>query len=200
MESKPAGPDAVAEAAADPADEVVWSRAWERPRWMEPKLSAVPGWRPQPRTFAVVTAIFLLASLAGHIVTLPEYVDVFRQIGPFEALQGPVPAWVRPFYAAGIAVVPAEALVVLGAGLLLRWRRVGASVMLAGLVADTAAQTVTALGYANLGLPVSRATVVQAIAVAVTRVLLLVLAVLILLPRRQAAAPPGEHAFAPPAP
>ena len=178
----------------DPAEEAVWSREWEWPRL---RLPAVRGWRPEPRTLAVVLFLLYAPFLVGSLWTLRPAFDAFRGAGAFSFGIG-VPAWIRVYYGALLGLALAEAVVVAGAIALLRWRRAGGWIVAVGLLLDFAGNLLVTIAFVREG-PVATGTMARSVADAVTRLALVVVAVFLLLPRAEAAAPADEP-FAPPAP
>ena len=179
----------------DPTDEVRWSREWE---WPRVSLPAVRGWRPGARTTAVILLLVFLPFLASSLVTLPLYWDAFQGHLGGGDLTVARPFWLRVYYGTNVGFAAVQAVLVIGAGLLLWRRRLGGFVVLAALLCDFVGHVLILIAYAVEG-PVPRADMTQAIADVPSRLLLLGLAVLLVLPRR-AAESPAEQAFAPPAP
>lgn len=182
--------DVTEPATAEPGhtDEVVWSREWEWPR-----LPSVRGRRPEPRTLGVVLFLLYAPFLVGGLWTLRPAFDAFRGVGLF-AIGAPV--WLRIYYGSLVGLLLAEAVVMVGALLLLRWRRAGGAVVLAGLFLDLVVNVLVAIAYLKEG-PVPTGTMARTVADVVTRLGLLAVAVFLLLPRAEPAAPADEP-FAPP--
>ncbi|HXA29806.1 MAG TPA: hypothetical protein VN193_13790 [Candidatus Angelobacter sp.] len=180
----------VAQPAGEPdhGDEVVWSREWEWPR-----LPSVRGRRPDPRTLGVVVFLLYAPFLVGGLWMLRPAFDAFRGVGVFSI---GVPDWLRVYYGSLVGLSLAEAAVMVGALLLLRWRRAGGAVVLAGLFLDVVFNLLVGIAYLREG-PVPTGTMARTIADVVTRLGLLAVAVFLLLPRAEPAAPADEP-FRPP--
>ncbi len=166
------------------ADEVVWSREWE---WPRVPLPAVRGWRPGARTAGAILLAVFVPFLASSLVTLPLYWDAFQ--GRIGGVTLPLarPFWLRVYYGTSLGFAAVQALVVVGAVLLLWRRRVGGLAVLFGVAADLVGHVLLVIAYVVEG-PVPRSDMSQAIADIPSRLLLLAVAVLLVLPRRAAEA------------
>lgn len=178
-------------------DEAVWSRAWEWPAWMRPSLPATGGRRPGRGTFALLLLLFFLPGAIGGLGSLSNDLDFARGAGS-EGLFS-VPTWLRVYYSAQVGLTGASVLIVAGALVLLLWRRAGAALLALGLLADVGARVTVLVAYVKSH-EAPGGSIAQVVAEIVSRLVLLGLAALLVLPRREPAAAPVEHAFAPPAP
>jgi hypothetical protein len=81
-----------------------------------------------------------------------------------------------------VGLALAEAVVVVGAVALLRWRRAGAWVVAVGLLLDAVGNVLVVIAFLKEG-PVATGTMARSVADVVTRLVLLGLVALVLLPR-----------------
>jgi hypothetical protein len=184
--------DVAAPAASDAetTDDAVWSREWE---WPKLPLPAVRGWRPEPRTLGVVLFLLYAPFLAGSLWTLRPAFDAFRAVGLFSV---GAPAWLRVYYGTVVGLALAEAVVMVGAIALLRWRRAGAWVVAVGLLLDAVGNVLVVIAFLKEG-PVATGTMARSVADVVTRLVLLGLVALVLLPRLMPKEPADDPIAAP---
>jgi hypothetical protein len=196
MESEQSG---AAPATVEPSgDEAVWSRAWEWPAWMRPPLPVARGRRPGRGTLAVLVLVFFVPGLIGGLGNLGTNLDFARGVGASGGLLA-VPSWLRLYYSAQVGLTATAAVIVLGALLLLIWRRAGTATLALGALADAAGHVTVLVAYLRSH-EAPAGSIAEVVAEVVSRLLLVGLALLLLQPHAEAAAPRAEEAFAPPAP
>lgn len=178
---------------AGPQDEVVWGRVWERRRL---SLPAVRGWRPGRRTFVAVVLLFALPSAIGGLANVGTDLSFVRNS---EGGVLSLPGWLRMYYGAQIGLSAAAAVVCLGCLVLLLRQRAGAAIVALGALVGVAGDAIVVVAYVRSGVAPA-GSVAEAVAEVVSKLVLLGLALLLLLPRREAATGSGQTSFAPPAP
>lgn len=103
-------------------DEAVWSRAWEWPGWIRALgrpgglLRRAAGWRPEPRTLAVVMALFSVEPIVDEIPEAkPAWEALLHSGGSEFGLRG----WEVTYAAALLADMAGAVLLILAAAVLL---------------------------------------------------------------------------------
>jgi hypothetical protein len=173
----------------DPTADVVWSREWEWPAWLRVPRVELRGWRPGRRTLGVTLFVFFAPGAVAGILRLSSDLSLARGVAPGEFSGGyspAVPDWVRAYYTAQVVLTFTVLAILLGAALLLPWRLVGAAVLGVGLVGEVVGHSMGLAAYLRSG-EAPAYVIGQSIAGIASRLVLLGLLVLLLVPRPRGA-------------